>query len=335
MNAVSAALARLRPHPHRGDVIAAGAVPLALAAVVIELRMTQWGVGARFAVVVLIAALLLTMGWLAPLEGDVPRPYHSLLLLAGLLPMIVALQLLAEVLGARRPPGAGADFWIFGLEAVLAAAAARRANSAVCTLVAALAGAVALESFVQWVFAPHGVGTFRAILVVLTLAFFAGAVRLRDRLRRHAVQLINAGAVVTVVLATSFLLQEAVRVALGGAGFAGVGWFGGVSGGVGVGAGGGSFGWKLWILAVGFGLIAYAAADREPGPAYFGVVLLVEFAFLVGLPSAGRGSLVGWPLFLLVIGAIGLIVGLRPRRPLPPPPARSTAAPTVPLNRED
>jgi hypothetical protein len=44
---------------------------------------------------------------------------------------------------------------------------------------------------------------------------------------------------------------------------------------------------------------------------------------------------VGWPLFLLVIGAVGLIVGLRPRRPLPPSPAPSTAAPTVPLNRED
>jgi hypothetical protein len=335
MNAVNAALARLRPHPHRGDVIAAGALPLALAAVVIELRMTQWGVGARFAVVVLISALLLLMGWLAPLEGEVPRPYHSLLLLAGLLPMIVALQLLAEVLGARRPPGVGANVWIFGLEAALAVAAARRANSAVCTLVAALAGAVALESFVQWVFAPHGVGTFRAILVVLTLAFFAGAVRLRDPLRRHAVQMINAGAVVTVVLGATFLLQAAVRVALGGAGLGGGGLGGGGLGLGGVGAGGGSFGWKLWILAVGFGLIAYAAADREPAPAYFGGVLLVEFALLVGLPSAGRGSLVGWPLFLLVIGAVGLIVGLRPRRPLPPSPAPSTAAPTVPLNRED
>jgi hypothetical protein len=324
----SAAIDRLRPHPHRGDVIAAGAVPLGLAAVAIELRMTQWGVGARFAVVVLIAALLLTMGWLAPLEREVPRPYHSILLLAGLLPMIVALQLLAEVLGARRPPGAGGDVWIFALEAGLALAAARRANSAVCTLVAALAGAVALESFVQWVFAPHGVGTFRAILVVLTLAFFAVALRLRDRLRRHAVQLINAGALVTVVLAASFLLQAAVRAAFGGAGLGGLA--------AGTGATGGSFGWKLWILAVGFGLIAYAAADREPAPAYFGVVLLVEFAFLVGLPSGGgRGSLVGWPLFLLMIGAAGLIVGLRPRRPLPPPPAPSTAAPTVPLNRED
>jgi hypothetical protein len=331
MSVVRGALERLRPHPHRGDVIAAGAVPLALAAIVIEMRMTQWGVGARFAVVGLVASLLLLMGWLAPLEGETPRPYHSILLLAGLLPMIVALTLLAEVLGASRPPGTGASVWVFGVEAGLAVACAWRANSAVCTLVAAVAGAVAVESFVEWVFAPHGPGTFRAIAVVLTLAFAAGAVRLRDRRRRHAVQLINAAGVVTAVLALSFLVQAALRAAIGPVGLGSVGSLGLASGGA-------AFGWKLWVLAVGFGLIAYAGVDREPGPAYFGVVLLVEFAFLAGAPSGGRGSLVGWPLFLFVIGAIGLIVGLRPRQPLPPPPPagpEGDVAPTVPLNHED
>jgi hypothetical protein len=328
MNVVRGALDRLRPHPHRGDVIAAGAVPLALAVIVIDLRMTQWGVGARFAIVVLVAALLLLMGWLAPLEGDTPRPYHSILLLAGLLPMIVALTLCAEVLGARRPPGVGASVWVFGVEAGLAVACARRANSAVCTLVAALAGAIAVESFVQWVFTPHGPGTFRAIAVVVTLGFAAGAVRLRDRRRRHAVQLINAAGVVTVVLALSFLVQAALRAAVGPVGLASLGFA----------SGGAGFGWKLWVLVVGFGLIAYAGVDHEPGPAYVGVLLLVAFAFLVGAPSGGRGSLVGWPLFLLVVGALGLIVGLRPRQPLPPQPGAQSeagAAPTVPLNHED
>jgi hypothetical protein len=327
MTFLRAALDRLRPHPHRGDVIAAGAVPLALAAVVIELRMTQWSLGPRFVVVALVASLLFLMGWLAPLEGETPRTYHSVLLLAGLLPMVVALTLLAEILGAHRPPGAGGDVWIFGLEAGLAAAAAWRANSGVCTLVAALAGAIAVESFVQWVFAPHGVGTFRAISVVLTLGFAAGAVRLRDRWGRHAVQLINAGGVVTVVLGGSFLVGAAFH----SVGDPALGLFG-LAGGTGA----AGWGWKLWVLAVGFGLTAFACADREPGPAYLGVLLLVEFAVLVGAAPSGRGSLVGWPLFLLVIGAIGMIVGLRPRRPLPPPPgSEAGAAPTVPLNRED
>jgi hypothetical protein len=165
---VSHALDVLRPHPHRGDIIAAGAVPLALAALVIELRMTQWSLGPRFVVVALIAGLLLAMGWLAELEYEGPRAYHSILLIAGLLPLVVALVLLAEVLGARRPPGAGGIAWTFALEAAIAAAAARRANSGACTLIAALAASVAVESFVGLVLKTHGLGPFRAMLLVLT-----------------------------------------------------------------------------------------------------------------------------------------------------------------------
>jgi hypothetical protein len=322
---VSSVLDRLRPHPHRGDVIAAGAVPLATAAIVIELRMTQWSLGARFVMVALIAGLLLAMGWLAELENEAPRPYHSVLLISGLLPLIVALQLLAEVLGATRPPGPGAATWTFGVEAGVAVAAARRANSGACTLIAALAAAVAVEALVSWVFEPRGSGTFRAILVVLTLAFAAGAVRLRDGRRRHAVQLVNAAGIVALVLALSFLLQSALASA-----FARLG-----EGSLLRGSGAAAFGWKLYLLAVAFGLVAYAAVDREPGPAYVGTAVLVAFALLVGLPTGARGSLAGWPLFLLVIGAAGLAIGLRPRRPLPPAPGSTAAAPTVPLRSRD
>jgi hypothetical protein len=45
------------------------------------------------------------------------------------------------------------------------------------------------------------------------------------------------------------------------------------------------------------------------------------------------GSLVGWPLVLLALGAAGLAIGLRPREPLPPPRPESatTSSETVPL----
>jgi hypothetical protein len=320
---VSAALDRLRPHPHRGDVIAAGAVPLSLAAIVIELRMTQWSVGARFGVVTLIAGLLLAMGWLAQLEGDSPRAYHTVLLVSGLLPMAVALVLLAELLGAHRPPGAGGLFWTFALEGLLATAAARRANSGVCTLIAAIAAGVMLEAFVIWAFTPHGLGTFRAILLVLTLAFAAAAVRLRDRRRRHAVQLVNAAGLAALALALTYALTTTVVASPGAAGL-----IDSVPGRV-------PFGWKLYLLAVGFGLVAYAAADHEPGPAYIGTAVLLAFAAFAGAPLVNRGSLVGWPLFLLVVGAGGLAIGLRPREPLPPEPRSHPDAPTVALHDDD
>ena len=78
-----------------------------------------------------------------------------------------------------------------------------------------------------------------------------------------------------------------------------------------------AFGWKLFLLAIGFGLIAYAGVDRERGPGFIGVAVLAVFVVLTGLPTSAHGSLVGWPLFLLVIGGAGLAIGLRPRRPLP------------------
>jgi hypothetical protein len=322
---MSAVLDRLRPHPHRGDVIAAGAVPLALAAIVIELRMSQWPLGARFAVVGLIALLLLTMGWLAPLEGDAPRVYHSVLLICGLAPLIVALVLLAEIMGASRPPGAGGLCWVFAAEAVVAGASARRFNSGVCTLVAAVAAAVAVEAFVIWVFKPHGLGTFRAILLLLTLGFAAGATQLRDHRRRHAVQLVNAAGIAALALAATYAVEtSAVTTVSSGPG-------GVVQRTVQHGREL-PFGWALYLLAVGFGSVAYACADREAGPAYLGTAVLLAFAVLVGMPTTGRGSLVGWPLFLLVIGAAGLIIGLRPRRELPPPPGPGVPAPTVPLH---
>jgi hypothetical protein len=322
-------LDRMRPHPHRGDVIAAGAVPLAVAAFVIDLRMTQWSTAARFVVVGLIAGLLLALGWLAELEGETPRPYHSVLLVAGLLPLILALTLLAELLGAQHPPGSGGEVWTFGLEAAIAWAAARRANSGVCTLIAALAVAVAVEALVRWVFTPTGLGTFRALLVVLALGYAGGSLRLREHQRRHAVQLVNAAGLVTIVLALTYLATTLVATALRSSG-AFLTAFGGQATA--------PFGWKLYILAIAFGLIAYAAVDREPGPAYIGAALLGAFAVLVGFPVSGRGSLVGWPLFLLIVGGAGLAIGLRPRAPLPPePPTAPTAPPppTIPLHRVD
>lgn len=267
-------MSRLRPHPHRGEVIAAGAVPLAVAAFVIDLRMTQWSVGTRFVVVALIAALLLTMGWLAELEEDAPRAYHSIL------------------------------------------------------LIAALAGIVAVEAFVSWAFRPHGAGTFRAILLVLTLAFVLGAVRLRDRRRRHAVQRVNAAGVSAAVLAGTYLVAGFLTALIAAA----------TNGSSPLGPVAAPFGWELYLLAVGLGLVAYSGVDHEPGPAYIGVAVLLAFAVLTGGFAVNRGSLVGWPLFLLVIGAVGLAIGLRPRQALPPPPstpAPPMPPPTVPLRPVD
>jgi len=86
--------------------------------------------------------------------------------------------------------------------------------------------------------------------------------------------------------------------------------------------------WEVVLLAAGFGLIAYGALDRAPGPAYLGVVNTVLFILAVAL--SGDDTLYWWPLTLLLVGIVMLGAGLRPRRPLPPEP-RAYRAGEAPL----
>jgi hypothetical protein len=86
------------------------------------------------------------------------------------------------------------------------------------------------------------------------------------------------------------------------------------------------------VLGAGFGLIAFGALDRRPGPAYLGVVNLILFILAAGVGS----TLLWWPLILIAAGGFMIVVGLRPRRPLPPEPApyRAGEAPAAARARD-
>ena len=112
---VERALAAVRPHPHRGDLIAAAAVPLAVGVLMTEVRFASvWGRGVLFVLALLATALVLGMGLLAPLEEVRPRAYQTVLLVAGghagtgweLVLLAVGLALVAYA-GVDREPGPG------------------------------------------------------------------------------------------------------------------------------------------------------------------------------------------------------------------------------------
>jgi hypothetical protein len=322
-------LALLRPHPHRGDLIAAGAVPFTLAIVLLNVRMdAQWGNGIHLVITALGCALVLGMGFMAEREPEHehPRAYQTILLVAGLVLLAIALGRLAEVLGADSPlSSSGALTWTSALFAAVAAVAAwGRINSPICALAELVAGAVFALAFVDWVFDPESATTFRWILLVLIAVYAAGHLYWRDRKRRHAVHFVNAAGLAGIAVATTFV------GALVGAAFAA-----GLAGERGPVPDPGTW-WELVILAVGAGLVAYAAVDREPGPAYLGFAVLALFTQLAGLPGADGASIVGWPLLLLALGGAALAAGLRPLAPLPPSPdATRAAAPTEPLPRDN
>ena len=50
------------------------------------------------------------------------------------------------------------------------------------------------------------------------------------------------------------------------------------------------------MLLAGLALVAYAGGDREPGPGYLGVLVLVGFVIVAAL---GEDASVGWPLLLV------------------------------------
>jgi hypothetical protein len=308
-------LAALTPHPHRGPLIAAGALPLTVGVLLVNLRLdAQWGTGVFLVLDALACALVLGMGVLAPSEGERPRSYQQVLLLSGLLLAFVTLLRVAQVLGADHPLStAGSRTWIFVLVTLGAVWLTRVLHSAIFTLVAALAGIVMTLSFVQWAFAPKGLATARWVLLALALVLVLAALSQRDRHRRESVYLIDGAGIAIALLGLTFLAALFFPLQV-------LGFDGAAPGG----------GWKLVLLAGGLGSIAYAGVDREPGPAYVGAVDLLLFVALAALPGAGGASLWFWPLVLALAGAAMIAAGLRPRRPLPPEPL-SGSGPVEPV----
>jgi hypothetical protein len=296
----------LRPPPHRGPLIASGAVLFTAGIALEELRLDEvLPNGVHVLIVALAAALILGLGLQARLEEGRPAAYQSVLLVCGLLLLEGALLELANLLGADFEDGfpAGAFVWTSLLLGGAALYPAVRRNSAICGMAAGIAFGVALLSAANWIFGAESQAVFRWLLLVLALAFVLGSLVLRGRSPRHAELM-----VITAGLATlSIALVASVGALLGA--FTG---FGGSEGGFLPGF------WEFVVLGAGCGLIAYGAVDRVPGAAWLGLAHLV--AFIAAASAGADDTLLWWPLVLLALGAGVLATGLRPRRPLPPEP---------------
>lgn len=307
----------IRPHPHRGDIIAMGVVPLTLAVVVADGRMDDaWSSLVHVLFVYAFLAFVHGMAMLAPLEREEgPRAYHSVLLICGLVLAVLAVFRLGELFGAEElASNSGALTWSLTLFAGYALAGAYAKKSAICTFAAALALGGAFLALCDWLFDIDGATTFRWLLLALIVVYALRSLSLRERHPRHAVALVNAAGVAVISLAL---------ISFGGIFIFG---FGSSSGDL------APWGWQLIVLAAGFGLIAYASTDEENGTAYLGFISLALFAASVVADSLEGGSLLGWPLVLTLMSLLGLALGLRPRRDLPPPPdAERPPAETVPL----
>jgi hypothetical protein len=295
----------VRPHPHRGDIIAMGVVPLTVSVVVADLRMDHaWSSLVHVLFAYAFLAFVHGMAMLAPLERrEGPRAYHSVLLVSGLALAALAIFRLGQLLGAAHlVHNAGALAWSLTLFAGYALAGAYAKRSAICTLAAALALGGGFLAFCDWVLDLDSLGTFRWLTLVLMVIYALRSLGLREHHPRHAVAFVNAAALAAIAIGVMTLVS------------------------------GPAWGWQLVVLAVGFGLIAYASTDEENGTGYLGAIALLVFAACAVRATHGKPSLLGWPLVLFLMSLLGLGLGLRPRRELPPPPdLGNPEAETVPL----
>jgi hypothetical protein len=288
----------LRPPAHRGPLIAAGAVVLTVGVALEQIRITP-GAGVQLVVVALLAATLLWLALQGRHDGGPPHSHVSVLIVCGLIATEATLLRLADVLGAdfeRRVPS-GAIVWTSLALAVKAAYVARRRDSAIAALIAAVAGGAMVLFGWDWLFSPDGVTPYRWLLLALAAGYGIASLPMRGRSQRHAEQMVNAAGLAILLIPAASFASTLFTPRLPGF-------------------------WELVVLVGGFSLVAYAAADRAPGPAYLGAANLVAFILFAGFTS--DRTLEWWPLFLLVVGGLMLAAGLRPRVPLPPEPQAST-----------
>jgi hypothetical protein len=287
----------LRPPPHRGPLIASGAVALTTGLALEELRLAdRLPDPVHMLILLLTGGLIFWLGAQAPNEGGEPPAYQSVLLVTGLGLLYAGLLSTADVLGADFDGfPAGAFVWTSLLAGTLALWPAFERNSAITLLLAAILGGVALLSAWSWIFGADSAAPYRWLLAAYAAFLVLSALALREPARRHAEVLIDAGGLSIAAIA---IVPNGFALLFGEASLPGI--------------------WEVVLLGAGFGLIAFGALDRSPGPAYLGVVNLALFVFEVGYSD--DETLFWWPLVLLAIGAVMLVAGLRPRRPLPPEP---------------
>ena len=277
---------------------------LATGLVLFELRlMNELSDVVHFLVLGVPAGVILALGLQAPNEDGSPPAYQSVLLVTGVLLLEPALLRLADVLGAENPDDfpAGELTWTLAVVAGVALYASIRRNSAICLLLAAIAGVGSLLAAWEWIFAPGTFTASRWLLTASAAALVMGGLALRDGAPRKSELLIDAAGLAILFIAAQGLFLSVFDDGEAFASSQSLPDF-----------------WELIVFGAGVGLLAYGALDRSPGPAWLGFANLVAFIGITGLTQ--DETLYFWPLALLLVGGLMMGAGLRPREPLPPEP---------------
>jgi hypothetical protein len=286
----------------RAAPLAAAAVVFALGVLAVLFRMADvWSDAEVLALIGGTALIVFVLGLLGPLAVDRPTSETSVLLVTGLLLLLPGLLQLAVVLGVDDPFAESSTLtWVFAAWTAFALVSTVSRGSAIGALFAAAGATGVVLAGSDWLFDLSGLNTFRYLLAGLTVVFFFAGLGMGGRRQRHGVVLVGAagltavtlGVLLTIGFFTDFFAVEPEGV------------FGSHQ----------AWGWQLFEFLAGLALVAYSAVNREPGPGYLGVIVFSEFLVGAVIKIEAHPSITGWPVALLIIGAVFLAYAVRPRR---------------------
>lgn len=290
-----------------------------------------WGDFALFLVLLIPFVFLYGSGMVATLATGRARPWEAVYIVFGILLLpFVFLQFL-EWVGADT--GAPLNLaWIFLLTAVAGAAATFVARVRFGLLLGALALIISWLALWDEILSDGifgDVGTFRGLLLVVAALLVALAFALRftdyaELALERAGELVTAAGIAAVVAGAISFTSVFAQIPFVEAPIAEASLF-----------------WDLVLLIVSLALIGFGTRFGTRGPAYVGAVGLIVFIYVVGLDlddESPAGKIVGWPLVLIVLGALAFIASFVPSDRLralrgreaatePPPPPPPPAPP--------
>jgi len=304
----------------------AGGVLLATGAVVLFARKAEHGWG-DFALLLVVAMPALVLYGFAivgarPDSDGSAEPWRSVLMVtAVLLAPIVLLQLL-QVLGVGKlEPLETAG--IFAATAVIGAYGASRGRVRYAALLGGLASLVAW--LIVWGRVLHhpSPSTFRLELIAGAAVLLLTAIALERAPAIGSSEVATAGGVAAVAAGALGVFVGTFAGVLGplssafshthngGPNLLGLTHPSGLQ----------NFGWDLYLLVVSLALILVGSKVRSRGLGYVGGFGALLFVYSVAAEvtrlesgKAHTSSLVGWPLALLVLGAVGLFAPMLARR---------------------
>ena len=287
----------------RDAQLGSGLLILAIGIGMVELRMNHtWSHGVLLLVAFATFAVFFAAALRAPQEGDSgdPSPMTSLLCALAFAFGTLSVYRLGQIIHPSHTLSrAGLVTWLLVLVTGIGTVLGNFRRSATLMLATLIAFSALVFEACNWLFdIGRDVSTYRYIATALIAAYMLLGTSIRLWPRLASVLFVAAGLLLFLMGETMFGLDlgHTLGIPLFLVGVIPKPPFG-------------------WVLVIGLGLLAltaHATLRRDPGPGYLAALVTTIWVTLAAAPQHHL-TLVGWPLFALVVGAIIVVFAVTDR----------------------